>query len=59
MLTNNTAADPRLAKLVQQVDTERKGRITAERRVRALRLALARALAAQRKAKAVESASTA
>ena len=59
MLTNNSAADPRLAKLVQQVDTERKGRITAERRVRALRLALARALAAQRKAKPVESASTA
>jgi hypothetical protein len=52
MQTNNVAPDQRLQRLVQEVDRERKGRIKAERQSRALRLALARALAKISDAKA-------
>jgi hypothetical protein len=59
MQTNSVAADPRLLRLAQELDRERRERIRAQRQTRALKLALSRVLAAQRKAKPAESASTA
>jgi hypothetical protein len=44
----SAAPDPTVARLVQQLDAERRARITAERRLRVVRLALARVMA-QRK----------
>jgi hypothetical protein len=42
--------DPRLLRVTQQLDQERRARITAERRLRAVKLALRRVLAARKPA---------
>jgi ribosomal protein L15E len=47
---NAIRPDPRLSRLVQQLDLERRGRIAAERKARALRLALRRVLASRKAA---------
>jgi hypothetical protein len=51
MQANGTAPDPTVARLVQQLDQERRKRIRAQRQAHALRMALDRQIAKAAEAK--------
>jgi hypothetical protein len=53
-MTKDREADPRVLRLVQQWDDERRARIKAERQASALRATLARVMAQHRKAAETE-----